>query len=91
MAEYTSRENTLMMFNRFFQMCENKEQKTLVLDMKQAFLELPTVDAAEVKHGYWEDNNNGSFTCSVCGGKSSRMDWCGRCGAKMGKKEGDVK
>lgn len=51
----------------------------------------PAADVVEVKHGYWEDNNNGSFTCSVCGGKSSRMDWCGRCGAKMGKKEGDVK
>ena len=42
---------------------------------------------AEVKHGHWKDNNNGTFTCSECGGRASKMDWCGCCGAKMdGKK-----
>ena len=46
-------------------------------------------DVAEVRHGYWEENRNGTFTCSVCGGQSSKMDWCGRCGAKMDGK-GDV-
>ena len=40
-------------------------------------------DVVEVRHGYWKDNHNGTFTCSVCGGQSSKMDWCGRCGAKM--------
>lgn len=42
-------------------------------------------DVVEVKHGYWKDNNNGTFTCSVCGGKASKMNWCGCCGAKMDK------
>ena len=47
-------------------------------------------DVVEVRHGEWEDNRNGTFTCSVCGGQSSKMDWCGRCGAKMdGKGEGE--
>ena len=47
----------------------------------------PAADVAEVKHGYWKDNNNGTFTCSECGGRASKMDWCGCCGAKMdGKK-----
>lgn len=40
-------------------------------------------DVAEVKHGYWKDNTNGTFTCSECGGRASKMDWCGCCGAKM--------
>ncbi len=40
---------------------------------------------AEVKYGYWEDNHNGTFVCSVCGGKSSKMKYCGNCGAKMDK------
>ena len=42
-------------------------------------------DVVEVKHGYCKDNNNGTFTCSVCGGKASKMNWCGCCGAKMDK------
>lgn len=47
---------------------------------------IPTADVIEVKHGYWKDNHNGTFTCSECEGKSSKMDWCGRCGAKMDRK-----
>ena len=39
------------------------------------------------KQGYWKDNCNGTFTCSVCGGKSSRMKYCGNCGAKTNLKE----
>lgn len=47
-------------------------------------------DVVEVRHGEWKDNRNGTFTCSVCGGQSPKMDWCGRCGAKMdGNGEGE--
>ena len=53
MAKYTNKKNVLMMFNRFFGMCEKEEQKNLVLDMKQAYLELPTANVAEVKLGEW--------------------------------------
>lgn len=35
------------------------------------------------KQGEWQDNHNGTFTCSVCGGKSSKMKYCGNCGAKL--------
>jgi hypothetical protein len=42
-------------------------------------------DVVEIKYGYWKDNCNGTFTCSECEGKSSKMDWCGRCGAKMNR------
>ena len=44
---------------------------------------MSAADVVELKHGYWKDNHNGTFTCSECNGKSSKMDWCGRCGAKM--------
>ena len=40
------------------------------------------------KQGEWQDNNNGTFTCSVCGGKSSRMKYCGNCGAELKEREG---
>ena len=52
-------------------------------------VEIPTAYVVEVRHGYWKDNRNGTFTCSVCGGNSSKMDWCGRCGAKMDGKGED--
>lgn len=35
------------------------------------------------KQGEWQDNHNGTFTCSVCGGKASKMNYCGNCGAKL--------
>lgn len=44
MARYRNEDNVCMMFDRFFNMCQTKEQKTLVLDMKQAFLEIKTAD-----------------------------------------------
>ena len=44
---YINQENACMMFNRFYGMCETEEQKTLVLDMKQAFLEIRPSDAVE--------------------------------------------
>ena len=37
------------------------------------------------KQGEWQDNHNGIFTCSVCGGKASKMNYCGNCGAKLKK------
>ena len=49
----------------------------------------PAADVAEVKHGKWIDNYNGTFICSVCGGKSPNMNFCGRCGAKMDGKDGE--
>ena len=45
MARYRDEDSVLAMFNRFFHLCETKEQKTLVLDMKQAFLEIIPSDA----------------------------------------------
>lgn len=44
MARYRNEDNVLMMFNRFYHMCKTKGQKTLVLDMKQAFLEIKPAD-----------------------------------------------
>jgi hypothetical protein len=44
---------------------------------------MPAADVVEVRHGYWKNNLNGTFTCSECSGKSPKLDWCGRCGAKM--------
>ena len=44
MAQHKNEDNILMMFNRFYHMCKTKEQRTLVLDMKYAFLEIPAAD-----------------------------------------------
>lgn len=40
------------------------------------------------KQGKWQDNHNGTFACSVCGSKASRMNYCGNCGAKLKECEG---
>lgn len=39
--------------------------------------------------GEWIDNHNGTFTCTVCRGRASKMNYCGNCGAHMrgGKNE----
>lgn len=57
---------------------ESKVQRVALSDC-----EIIPADVAEVKHGKWMDNRNGTFTCSVCGGKASKMDYCGNCGARM--------
>ena len=66
-------ENVCMMFNRFLSLCtaEQEEHKTLILNMKQAFLEIAPVDAVEVVHGRWEDEHGGKYAnpryrCSAC-------------------------
>lgn len=63
----------------------NKTSKESVLRVIE---EQPTADVVPVKHGEWIDNHNGTYTCSVCGGKASKMNWCGCCGAKMKGGEG---
>ena len=64
-------ENVCMMFNRFFHLAQQLEHKSLILDMKQAFLEIIPADAVEVVHGRWEDEYGGKYAnpryrCSVC-------------------------
>lgn len=49
-------------------------------------LDTPASDVVEVRHAYWKDDYNGTFVCSDCGGKASKMNWCGHCGAKMDEK-----
>ena len=87
MAEYIEREALMnVMLNGLF---PNKKIET-EFDVLRAIEKAPTADVVEVRHGVWKDNRNGTFTCSVCGGQSSKMDWCGRCGAKMdGKGDGE--
>lgn len=44
MQRYRNEDNVCLMFQRFFHMCETKEQQALVLDMEQAFLKIPLAD-----------------------------------------------
>lgn len=45
----------------------------------------PTVE--ERKHGEWVDNHNGTFTCTECGEKHSKSNFCPNCGADMRKEK----
>lgn len=34
-------------------------------------------------HGRWVDNHNGTFTCTECGVKHSKSNYCPNCGSDM--------
>ena len=89
-------ENVCMMFNRFLSYAKQEEHKTLILDMKQAFLEILPVDAVPAVHGHWISKGY-KIECSVCGHRSflgthdpvihteekNICKYCHNCGAKM--------
>ena len=52
-------------------------------DVETAIEQAPAADVAKVRYGYWKDNTNGTFTCTACGCRASKMKYCGHCGAKM--------
>lgn len=60
---------------------ENARDHFVILEEGETLADIS--DVVEVKRGEWRDNRNGTYTCSVCGGKASKMNWCGCCGAKM--------
>lgn len=98
MEKYTKQENALMMFNRFFEMAKDKGKEfvTLVLDMKQAFLELPTIEVENKVQANWmpdrewyydehaeSDYQRDCFVCSRCGRSVLyKQPFC-HCGAEM--------
>ena len=49
----------------------------------EALKKAPAANVAEVRTAYWKHNQNGTYTCSACGGRASKMNFCGHCGAKM--------
>ena len=58
------------------------------LDMAIAALEKPKVDAAEIRHGQWKQNDNGTWSCSECSSwipdeQHYYARFCLHCGAKM--------
>jgi len=60
-----------------------------LIDIKPLY-EIPTVDAAPVKHGRWINMKNGNANCSVCGqyvvgvyDDDNADKYCRHCGAKM--------
>ena len=61
-------------------------------DARIAIQMIVPVDAKLVKHGHWNDNQNGTVSCSRCSTwfpkeREPYMYWCGCCGAKMGGEE----
>lgn len=81
--EYIEREPLEAFFQKHTRLTFQKD------DIIAAIANQPAADVAEVKHGKWIDNYNGTSICSVCGGKSPNMNFCGRCGAKMDGKDGE--
>ena len=43
--------------------------------------DIPNIPAEKV--GHWINNQNGTYTCDICGCKHSRSNYCPDCGRKM--------
>ena len=98
MVKYVDCEKAKEMFNRYFHNLQGSEAQILLCDMKQAFLELPTADVQEVRHGRWVNESRLMYgpisaQCSVCelfSGtwlRNAPYKHCPHCGAKMDQKE----
>ena len=93
MNTYVNRENACKMFNRYFHDLNGNPTQVLVSDIKQAFLELPTTEIAEIKHGKWLGvhctGQYDDWKCSCCGNfedtrnRNNCGNYCKWCGAKM--------
>jgi hypothetical protein len=96
MPEYIEREELLNVISETVLFTVRGGVKTPTQEMRGAnkvidrIKSAPAADVAEVRHGEWVDNHNGTFTCTACRGQSSKMAWCGLCGAKMDGKGGTV-
>jgi len=80
---------------------EKDLEGVLALQIEADLLNLPAVDAVDVRHGHWvteeeaieKDDYSLRDTCSVCGHcdwdctESESFNFCPNCGAKMDGKE----
>ena len=64
------------------------------LTLEELLDEMPTVDAAPVKHGHWiqtqakDESGNAYYSCSVCGSGECHVPtvdvpFCWKCGSRM--------
>lgn len=86
------------MLNSLDELFENVEmtgktihQKTLIRTIIHHIDDAQTIDVAPVKHGRWIDNNNKTWSCSICQSwipdeQHSYARHCLHCGAKMDEK-----
>lgn len=63
-------------------------------DMLDVIENAPTVDAESVRHGYWIENDNGTYSCSECHSwipneQHYYARYCLYCGARMDIKYGN--
>ena len=105
MAEYIEREKAITYLENHKRVAKEQnfilsaDEDAIIKFLKE---KCPTADVVEVKHGEWllldECANEGVY-CSVCRKKVYKTSYanqkiksayCPNCGAKMGKKEGDV-
>ena len=78
------------MLNRFFCNAPTHAEKSAILEVKQALLEMATT---EVVHGRWERVDDDLFRCSACDDwKVIKNDWyfyCPNCGADMRERKNE--
>ena len=60
---------------------EHFTEPCMVVDVED-IRKLPSVTPQQ-KIGHWINNQNGTFTCDICGCNHSKSNYCPNCGAKM--------
>lgn len=74
--------------------CDCTDIDDIFIEVERTIDEQPTADVQEVRHGKWENQQNGKVVCSECGckavyqiiyGKWEYENYCPHCGAKMDK------
>lgn len=69
--------------------CEKESESITLEELKEITNRLPSADAVEVKHGHWIENENGTYSCSLCHACIPREQYyydarkCIHCGADM--------
>ena len=61
-------------------------------ELTDAIVSIPAVDAVEVRHGRWRQNDNGTWSCSECSSwipdeQHYYAKFCLHCGARMDGEE----
>ena len=81
-TKYVNVEKVCEMFNRYFHQLAGNEAQTLVCDMKQAFLELPTEDLKRPTATRGLHLGHRHY-CSSCGKLAYCENYCSNCGAEI--------
>lgn len=76
-----------------YEVCNRDDREYFSISQMNAIDDIPAVDAVEVVHSWWRQNDNGTWSCSECSSwipdeQHYYARFCLHCGARMdGRRE----